>query len=82
MDLQRDNDLVLKSKGSRVRIRASHRAPYAGQYGIIESVDEGDSRGPYLVYFEDGIQFRYTAHEIEVSEASSNKSLNHFLGKL
>jgi len=56
------------SNGSRVRIRESRRAPYAGCFGIVADVDYGDSKGPFLVRFEDGTQFRYKAAEIESAQ--------------
>ena len=56
------------STGSRVRIRESLRAPYAGCFGIVTDVDYGDSKGPFLVRFDDGTQFRYKAAEIESAQ--------------
>ena len=61
---QQDGFVSLRT-GSHVRIGHSHRSPYAGRYGVISSVDAGDNKGPYLVRFEDGTQFRYRAEEIE-----------------
>ena len=66
--------------GNRVRIRESHRSPYSGRYGVISSVDSGDSKGQYVVLFEDGTQFRYRAEEVESTPAP--KSRNHFFEKI
>jgi len=65
MSFQSDSRLSSFFTGVRVRICQSVRAPHAGCDGIITSVDEDDTRGPYLVRFEDGTQFRYRPHEIE-----------------
>jgi hypothetical protein len=35
---QRDDSFVPPSAGSRVRIRESHRAPYAGHFGIVAAL--------------------------------------------
>src|SRR5262245_32000183 len=74
--------LVPLATGNRVHIRPSHRAPYSGGYGIITSVDDLDSKGPYLVRFDDGTQFRYRAHEIEVAQDRKPQSREHFLGRI
>jgi len=75
---QQDGFVSLRT-GSHVRIGHSHRSPYAGRYGVISSVDAGDNKGPYLVRFEDGTQFRYRAEEIE---SAHTRTLNRFLGKI
>jgi hypothetical protein len=69
MFFQRNDGIGLLLAGSNVRIRQSHRTPYSGREGIIESIDETDSKGAYLVRFEDGTQFRYNAHEIESAQS-------------
>jgi hypothetical protein len=74
MPSQRDNGLVALSAGRHVRIRQSQRAPYAGSIGMIAGIDESDSKGPYLVRFEDGTQFRYKAAEVEPAQASQPHS--------
>jgi hypothetical protein len=78
---QSDDSFVPLSAGSRVRIRESHRAPYAGHFGIVAGVDHSDSKGPFLVRFEDGIQFRYKAAEIESAQEHQHRR-NHSLGKI
>ena len=65
---QPDDSFVPPSAGSRVRIRESRRAPYAGRFGVVAGVDYNDSKGPFLVRFEDGTQFRYKAVEIEPAQ--------------
>jgi len=65
---QRDDSFVPPSAGSRVRIRESRRAPYAGHFGVVASVDLSDSKGPFLVRFQDGTQFRYKQAEIESAQ--------------
>jgi hypothetical protein len=74
--------LVPFATGNRVHIRRSHRAPYSGGYGIITSVDELDSKGPYLVRFDDGTQFRYRAHEIEVAHDRKPYTREHLFGRI
>lgn len=61
----RDN-LVSFFVGNRVRIRESRRSPYSGEWGVLSSVDLQDERAPYLVCFEDGTQYRYSADEVEL----------------
>jgi hypothetical protein len=78
---QRDDSFVSLSAGSRVRIRESHRAPNAGHFGIVAGVDHSDSKGPFLVRFEDGIQFRYKAAEIESAQEHRTGETIHW-GKL
>ena len=51
--------------GNRVQIRESRRSPYPGQCGVVSSIDQRDGLAPYLVRFEDGMQFRYKAKEFE-----------------
>jgi hypothetical protein len=53
------------SAGNFVRIRRSRRTPHGGSRGVIVGIDETDMRGPYLVRFDDGTQFRYRPDEIE-----------------
>ena len=65
---QRDDSFLPPSAGSQVRIRESRRAPYAGCFGVVAGVDYSDSKGPFLVRFEDGTQFRYKAAEIESAQ--------------
>lgn len=82
---QRDHSLLPLSAGSHVRVRQSHRSPYAGRCGTINSIDASDSKGPFLVCFEDGTQFRYRNHEIEPAQqrpAQNRNRRNYFLGKI
>lgn len=39
---------------------------------MIMSIDPADSKGPYLVLFSDGLQFRYRAEELEPLQGSSH----------
>ena len=55
--------------GNQVRVRTSKRSPYAGKTGVLVAIDESDSLGPYLVKFEDAVQFRYQPDELEAVEA-------------
>ena len=71
---QREDNLVALSTGRHVRIRQSLRAPYSGSIGIIAGIDASDRRGPYLVRFEDGTQFRYKAAEVEPAQVSQPHS--------
>ena len=52
--------------GDIARIRSSIHSPYSGHTGTVLRVDNDDERGPYLVSFIDGLQFRYKAEEIEL----------------
>src|SRR5207253_2057242 len=49
-------------------------------FGVISSVDGRDRKGPYLVRFEDGTQFRYVADEIESTQTPHSR--NHLLGRI
>ena len=71
---RREDTFVLLSAGTRVRIRESQRSPYSGRFGVISSVDARDRKGPYLVRFEDGTQFRYVADEIESNQTPHSSS--------
>jgi len=77
----RDDSFVPPSTGSRVRIRESRRAPYSGCFGILAEVDYGDSKGPFLVRFADGTQFRYKGTEIESAQEHRTVEAIHW-GKL
>jgi hypothetical protein len=63
MRVQIKNKFAAFAVGNRVQIRESERSPYSGQCGVVSSVDLTDGRAPYLVHFEDGMQFRYKAEE-------------------
>jgi hypothetical protein len=52
-------------QGETATIRPSIHSPYSGRTGIVMDVDNSDTRGAYLVLFSDGLQFRYTAQEME-----------------
>ena len=65
MTSRRQKEFISFSVGNAVRIRDRYRSPYAGQYGVISSVDFKDFRAPYLVRFHDGLQYRYHAEEVE-----------------
>jgi len=75
------DSFVPPSAGSRVRIRQSRRAPYAGRLGIVAGIDYSDNKGPFLVRFEDGTQFRYRAGEIEAEKEHRIAETIHW-GKL
>jgi len=51
--------------GDAARIRHSIHSPYAGRTGVVMNIDTTEARGHYLVMFSDGLQFRYTAQELE-----------------
>jgi hypothetical protein len=80
MASQNDGTFKPFSHGSVVRIRQSHRLPCPGLSGTIVRVDENDSKGPYLVRFQNGTQFRYAAGEIESVQAPEIP--NRFLEKI
>ena len=61
--------------GTRVEIRAGRRSPYAGESGVLMSIDLDDERAPYLVRFDDGTQFRYKTHEIQLPSEAKRSSL-------
>ncbi|HEY2380339.1 MAG TPA: hypothetical protein VGK48_04065 [Terriglobia bacterium] len=68
--------------GNRVRIRRSCRSPYSGRWGVLSSVDVRDDRAPYLVSFDDGTQYRYTADEVELARTQPrNGLLDRILGR-
>jgi hypothetical protein len=70
---QTNGNFASLSIGDRVRIRESRRSPYPGQYGVVSRVDLKDERAPYLVQFEDGMQFRYKAEEVESPYAPASQ---------
>lgn len=51
--------------GDGARIRPSIHSPYSGRSGIVLQVDRNDAHAPYLILFNDGLQYRYKADEIE-----------------
>lgn len=53
--------------GTPVRIHNSAQRPLAGRTGTIIAVSSADPFGPYLVKFEDGLQFRYEGSEFSVA---------------
>ena len=52
------------STGDPVRVKKHRRSPLAGQSGRIAEITPGDTRGPYLVQFGNGLQFRYRGDEL------------------
>jgi hypothetical protein len=52
--------------GDHVRIRRSWRAPLAGRAGVVSAIEPNDPYGTYLIQFEDGLQFRYERHDLEL----------------
>ena len=68
--------------GTRVRVRLSPRSPYSGRVGILASVDTADDKGPYLVRFEDGTQFRYNAEEIESTQSPRPQTRTQLFGRI
>ena len=57
--------------GDRIRVRDNKRSPYSGRLGVIIGVDASDGKGAYLVRFEDGLNFRYNASEIDSTSDST-----------
>lgn len=80
--LSQRNHRVRLSVGSRVGVRQSPRAPYSGSYGIITSIDEVDGKGPYLVRFDDNIEFRYKADELVSVELPRPNNQKDLLGRI
>jgi hypothetical protein len=62
---QGDERFVSIVAGTRVRIRPSYRTPYSGREGTVSCIDTRDSKGAFLVQFDDGTQFRYKAWELD-----------------
>lgn len=52
--------------GNRVRVARTARSPLPGELGSILDISPRDPRGPFLVQFASGLQFRYRAQELEV----------------
>ena len=61
----RKDDPIPLRDGDQVRIRSKARTPYAGRLGVVRAVEPTDAHGPYLVEFDDGMQFRYELQELE-----------------
>src|SRR5262249_58338252 len=55
--------------GTHVRIRRSWRSPQAGRSGVVSAIEPNDPYGTYLIQFEDGLQFRYERHDLQLSVA-------------
>lgn len=75
MRVKGKNKFASFAVGNRVRIRESERSPYSSRFGVVSSVDLTDGRAPYLVCFEDGMQFRYKADEFVSPDAYSGHPL-------
>ena len=54
--------------GDAARVRYSIHSPYSGYTGVVMNVDPTEKRGPYLVMFSDGLQFRYSEQELEPAD--------------
>jgi hypothetical protein len=52
--------------GQRVRVKRCFRSPYSGRSGVLIGISLNDSYGTHLVYFNDGVQFRYTPEELRL----------------
>jgi hypothetical protein len=75
MCIQNKDDILSLAVGNQVQIRENQRSPYAGRSGVVSSIDLEDGRAPYLVCFEDGMQFRYRVEEFVSSCASAGHPL-------
>jgi hypothetical protein len=52
--------------GDPVTVR-SHLSPMSGQAGRIAEITPTDLYGPYLVWFDGGLQFRYQRRELALT---------------
>ena len=52
--------------GDRVRVKRLPNSPLAGEAGIVTKVSPMDVCGAYLVQFNQGLRFRYTADELDL----------------
>ena len=52
--------------GDRVRVKQLLHSPLAGEAGIVIKVSPMDMCGAYLVQFNQGLRFRYTAAELNL----------------
>ena len=52
--------------GNHVRIQRSWRSPQAGRAGVVSAIKPNDPYGTYLIQFEDGLQFRYERHDLQL----------------
>ena len=75
MRVQSKDNILSLAVGNHVQIRENQRSPYAGRSGVVSSIDMEDGRAPYLVCFEDGMQFRYRIEEFVSSCASAGHPL-------
>jgi len=48
-----------------VRVANAARSPLPGEWGKVISVALDDPRAPYLVRFDNGLEFRYRLEELE-----------------
>lgn len=61
--VQRVNRTPRLQVGVPVRVRR-RRSPLSGMTGKISVITPNDAYGPYLVTFENGLQFRYRQEEL------------------
>jgi hypothetical protein len=53
--------------GDRVRVKRRAHSPLAGEAGIVVKVSPMDVCGAYLVQFNQGLRFRYTVDELDLT---------------
>jgi len=59
-------DPKLLAVGRCVRVARTHRSPMPGELGSVIDISLDDNRGPFVVKFSNGLQFRYIAKELEL----------------
>jgi hypothetical protein len=50
--------------GHAVQIRKSSRLPLAGMAGRLSAIQPADPYGPYVVAFDNGLQYRYRRADV------------------
>jgi hypothetical protein len=67
--LFRRGDYLEVGKPVRVRRKPS---PLAGESGKILEITPGDTYGPYLVQFENGLRYRYRRDELALTSITDS----------
>jgi len=64
--------------GDQVRITGGWRSPLSGYAGTVVEVSVKDSKGPYLVEFDNGLRYRYHTEELSmIHQRTSNANLGN-----
>ncbi|HYR91970.1 MAG TPA: hypothetical protein VE422_48440 [Terriglobia bacterium] len=60
--------------GDQVRILGGWRSPLSGYAGTIVEISTKDSKGPYLVEFDNGLRYRYHVEELRMIHQRTSRA--------